>query len=263
MGNGYGDESGISTEGVDRQAAAASTIGALENVASVAAAAPGVLRESQAQSNALRRAQFARQQAAATPGMAATGGGFAGVGTTGLQMQRQHAAQSALQEQSVIAADIAAAQAQADVETQKADIAFAGQAARANAVEQISTVMANMQAAGQPPAMIGAQVGNKIGTSFDLSNPADLQAAARLAMEFAIFARAQSPSEANMRDLLVHVGPEALAKIGEGEGWQFYFEFVDGGYAGEQRLKPQFMPGGVQYTGGAPAIGVDTGTGVQ
>ncbi len=238
-----GDESGISVGGaVDRQAAAASTIGALQNVADVAAAAPGTLRESQAQSNALRQAQFARQQAAATPGMSATGGGFAGIGTTQLSLQREQAAQGALQEQSVLAADIAAAQAQADVEVQTVDIALAGQATRAANVNQISTTMASMQAAGQPPAMIGALVGNMIGTSFDLRNPEDLKAAALIGMEFAIYAKVTGPSEANISDLLVHVGPEALAKIGEGNGWQFYFEFDPYGFPGQYRLKSQHYP---------------------
>jgi hypothetical protein len=243
----YGDESGISTgSAVDRQAAASSTIGALENVAAAAAAAPGTLRESQAQSNALRRAQFARQQAAATPGMSATGGGFSGIGTTQLGMLREQSAQSALDAQSVAAADIAAAQAQADVETQKADIAFAEQATRANTVEQIGTVMANMQSAGQSPMMIGAHIGNMIGTSLNLNNPADMQAAARIGMEFAAFANVDSPSEANIRDLLVHVGPSALAKIGEAGGWNHYFHHdPDADIPGTYMLKPGFIKEGV------------------
>jgi len=247
MGNGYGDESGISTgSAADRQAAASSTIGALQDVADVAAAAPGTLRESQAQSNALRQAQFARQQAAATPGMSATGGGFAGIGTTHLGMLREQSAQSALDAQSVAAADIAAAQAQADVVVQGVDIALAEQATRANTVEQIGTVMANMQTAGQSPMMIGAHIGNMIGTSLNLKNPEDLQAAARIGMEFAAFANVDSPSEANLRDLLVHVGPDALAKIGEGGGWNYYFEHdTDADIPGTYKLKPAFIKEGV------------------
>jgi hypothetical protein len=241
---GYGDESGISTgSAVDRQAAASSTLGALQDVADVAAAAPGTLRESQAQSNALRAAQFARQQAAATPGMSATGGGFAGIGTTQLGMLREQSAQSALDAQSVLAADIAAEQAQADVVVQGADIAFAEQATRANTVQQISTTLASMQVAGQRPSMIGAEIGNMIGTSLNLKNPEDLQAAARIGMEFAAFANVDSPSEANLRDLLVLVGPSALAKIGEAGGWNYYFEHdPDAAIAGTYRLKSQHYP---------------------
>ena len=214
MSNGYGDESGISTGGAaDRKAAATSTIAALEGVATAARKAPATLRESQAQQNALRQAQFARQQASATPGMAATGGGFSGIGTTQLGMLREQSAQAALDAQSVAKADIAAATAGAELEGQKAEIAFANQQNRTNNVQTISTDMANMFTNRQPPEGIGAYVGAQIGNNFNLQDPDDLKAAAALAVDFLSQSGVRGASGPEIEKFLALHGPALLPRL--------------------------------------------------
>ena len=209
-----GDEAGISVGGAaDRQGAAQSVIQSLEGVAAAAERAPATLRAEHAQANALRRAQVARQQAASTPGMAATGGGFSGMSSSALQMQREQAAAGAQQASELAGADIAAAQALADIETQRADIAFANQQTRTTHTQSISTEMANMFANRQAPEAIGSYVGAQIGGNFNMNDPADLRAAAGLAASFLADAGVQGATTPELEKFLQHYGPDHLARL--------------------------------------------------